>query len=207
MGERLRPGSGPIADLCDGSYRRRMSKPIEDVRREFAVAVASTAGVSDRRLIDAFAAVPRERFLFAGPWRLPRLDVDDFDETPNNDPRHVYADRLVSLDPSKGLNNGVPSFWAGLFGHLRPQPGERAIHAGAGTGYYTAIMAHLVGPTGAVLAIEYEPRLAAHARQALADHRNIKVLQGDALALARGAADIIVASAGLDSPIVGASAE
>jgi protein-L-isoaspartate(D-aspartate) O-methyltransferase len=176
-----------------------MSKPIEDLRREFAVAVASTAGVSDPAVMEAFAAVRRERFLFPGPWKLPRPDVGDSEETPDDDPRHVYADRLVSLDASKNLNNGVPSFWAALFGHLKPQPGERAIHAGAGTGYYTAILAHLVGPTGAVLAIEYEPRLAAHARQALADHRNIEVLQGDAVALARGSADAIVASAGFDA--------
>jgi protein-L-isoaspartate(D-aspartate) O-methyltransferase len=180
-------------------YARGMDKPIEDVRREYAMAVASAAGVSRGEIIEALAEVPRERFLFAGPWARPRPDANEVENTPDADPRHVYVDRLISLDAAKNLNNGVPSFWAGLFEHLKPQPGERAIHAGAGTGYYSAILAHLVGPTGRVLAIEYEPHLAAHAQGAFAEQPNVEVLQGDALALASGAADVIVASAGLDA--------
>ena len=176
-----------------------MSKPIEVVRRDYAEAVAAAAGVTYAPVVEAFAAVPRERFLFPGPWTLPQPGVDRLEETPDDDPRHVYVDRLVSLDAAKNLNNGVPSFWAGLFDALKPRPGERAIHAGAGTGYYSAILAHLVGRDGAVTAIEYEPRLAAHAKRAFADQPNVEVLQGDALALAAGAADVIVASAGLDA--------
>jgi protein-L-isoaspartate(D-aspartate) O-methyltransferase len=176
-----------------------MGEPIERVRRAYAEAVAAAANVTYPPVVEAFADVPRERFLFAGPWRLPRPGVEAVEETPDDDPRHIYVDRLVSLDAAKNLNNGMPSFWAALFEALRPRAGERAIHAGAGTGYYSAILAHMVGPSGSVLAIEYEPRLAAHAAQAFADQPNVEVLQGDALALAHGAADVIVASAGLDA--------
>lgn len=176
-----------------------MSEPIELVRRAYAEAVASAAGVTYAPVIEAFATVPRERFLFPGPWTLPQPGVDRPEATPDDDPRRIYVDRLVTLDAAKNLNNGMPSFWAGLFEALKPRPGERAIHAGAGTGYYSAILAHLVGPGGAVTAIEYEPRLAAHAEAAFADQPNVEVLEGDALALAAGAADVIVASAGLDA--------
>ncbi len=176
-----------------------MSTSLDRIRRDYAEAVAAAAGVSGGPIVDAFAAVPRERFLFPGPWSLPRPGVDQMEATPDDDPRHIYVDRLVSLDASKNLNNGVPSFWAGVFEHLSPQRGERAVHAGAGTGYYSAILAHLVGPSGSILAIEYEPELAAHAREAFSGQPNVEVMQGDALTLVHGVADVIVASAGLDN--------
>lgn len=168
------------------------------VRRAYADKVGATANVTYQPIVEAFAVVPREQFLFAGPWQLPLPGTGKVDTTPDDDPRHIYIDRLVTLDASKGLNNGVPSFWAGLFEQLKPRPGERAIHAGAGTGYYSAILAHMVGSSGAVLAVEYEPHLAAHAAQAFAGQLNVEVIQGDALDRAYGDADVIVASAGLD---------
>lgn len=175
-----------------------MDSALEAVRRSYAERVGATAGVSHRPIVEAFAAVPRERHLFAGPWTLPAPGPGEPETTPDDDPRHIYVDRLVSLDAAKMLNNGVPSFWAGLFEHLKPRPGERAIHAGAGGGYYSAILAHMVGPSGSVLAIEYEPHLAAHAAGAFEGRAEVEVLQGDALTLAHGPADVIVASAGLD---------
>ena len=41
-----------------------------------------------------------------------------------------------------------------------PKPGDHVVHIGIGTGYYTAILAELVGPTGRVTAIEYDASLA-----------------------------------------------
>jgi protein-L-isoaspartate(D-aspartate) O-methyltransferase len=176
-----------------------MASSLVQTRESFARAVAAAANVTYAPIIEAFASVPRERYLFPGPWGLPDPNDGKVIVTPDADPRHIYVARLVSLDPSKNLNNGVPSFWAALFEHLRPRPGERAIHAGAGTGYYSAILAKLVGRSGSVLAIEWEPRLAAHAAQAFSDRANVEVLQGDALSLAHGCTDVIVASAGLDA--------
>ena len=68
---------------------------------------------------------------------------------------------------------------------------------GAGTGYYSALIAEMVAP-GAVTAIEFEPDLAAKARANLAPWPNVEVLAGDGMALAEGAADLIVASCGVD---------
>jgi hypothetical protein len=44
-----------------------------------------------------------------------------------------------------------------------PQPGEHVVHVGAGVGYYTAILAELVGVAGRVKAIEFDAELAARA--------------------------------------------
>jgi protein-L-isoaspartate(D-aspartate) O-methyltransferase len=73
------------------------------------------------------------------------------------------------------------------------------VHVGAGGGYYTAILAELVGAQGWVSGIEYEPDLAAAAAGALADRPNVEILAGDAHTLVDGPADIIVASCGFDT--------
>jgi protein-L-isoaspartate(D-aspartate) O-methyltransferase len=71
------------------------------------------------------------------------------------------------------------------------QEGEHVVHVGAGTGYYTAIMAHLAGTTGRVTAIEYEARLAAWARDNLSSIGNVTVVEGDGAAVDFEPADVI----------------
>jgi protein-L-isoaspartate(D-aspartate) O-methyltransferase len=175
-----------------------VSEPLKTVRRRYAEHVCALAESDWAELVRAFATVPRERFLGPGPWTIigPALQRH---VTPDVDPRHVYRNVLVALDDAKQLNNGQPQFWAALFDRLRPQPGERCVHVGAGGGYYTAILAELVAWNGWVTAIEYEPDLAAAAAQALADRPNVEVMAGDAHVLVDGPADIIVASCGFDT--------
>jgi protein-L-isoaspartate(D-aspartate) O-methyltransferase len=50
------------------------------------------------------------------------------------------------------------SYHARLLVAAAIQEGEHVVHVGAGTGYYTAIMAHLAGTTGRVTgwALAYE---------------------------------------------------
>lgn len=52
---------------------------------------------------------------------------------------------------------------------LDPQPGQRVLEVGSGTGYLLALLAELVGPTGRVDGIEIERALVAHARTRLAE--------------------------------------
>ena len=75
---------------------------------------------------------------------------------------------------SRGINNGQPSLWAYLFDHLDLLPGEQVLHLGCGTGYYTAIIAELVGSAGRVTAVEIDATLARKARAALADGPQVK---------------------------------
>ena len=174
-----------------------MNDPLADLRRHYADEVYSLSGATHEPIRAAYAAVPRERFCGPGPWTIWN-GVTPSSVTPDADPSHLYANVLVSLDAAKSLNNGEPRFWAWLFERLKPRPGERVIHVGAGAGYYTAILAEMVGPVGTVTGIEYEPDLAARAQASLADRHNVRVLAGDALKLASGRADIIVASCGFD---------
>jgi protein-L-isoaspartate(D-aspartate) O-methyltransferase len=53
------------------------------------------------------------------------------------------------------------------------------VHIGAGTGYYSAILAELVGTPGRITAIEHDAALAALATRNLAARRNVEVLQAD----------------------------
>ena len=92
------------------------------------------------RVDAAFAAVPRAGFLPAGQRQFAGLDRPlpiGHDQT-NSQPRTV-RDMLLALDA---------------------QPGHRVLDVGAGSGWTTALLAHLVGPGGRVLGVERIPSLA-----------------------------------------------
>lgn len=167
-----------------------------ELRRAYARRVLAAAGVMDEALEEAFATVPREDFLGPGPWRVVRPGRG-YVMTPGTDPVYVNDDVLVAIVPGRGLNNGMPSFHALLIGEgLRPEPGWSIAHVGAGTGYYTAILAEMVGPTGRVRAIEIDEDLAARARRSLAQWPQVEVVTGDGTVMAGGPHDGIYVSAG-----------
>lgn len=152
---------------------------LDPVRRRYAETMtAALPGVSPD-LVAAFATVRREDFLAPPPWTLLRSGAP---ARIAHDPAALYADVLVPLDPARGLNNGSPALHARMLHLLAPQPGEHALHVGAGGGYYSAILAELVGASGAVLAVEFEARLAAEAARRLAPWPWVTVAQGDGAA-------------------------
>ncbi|HEY1261441.1 MAG TPA: methyltransferase domain-containing protein [Stellaceae bacterium] len=186
-----------------------MTDLINEARRWYAEELRFTAHVKSQPVIDAFAGVPRERFVGPGPWRIrsPAWRVENAAQaagywtTEDADPRHVYHDVLIALDEVRGINNGQPSLWARLFDWLAIAPGERVLHLGCGTGYYTAIAAELAGCAGRVTAIEIDPQLAAPAREALAPWPQASVVNADASTAALDPADVIIASAGATHPL------
>jgi protein-L-isoaspartate(D-aspartate) O-methyltransferase len=143
---------------------------IEQARRWFAEELRHTAHVRSPPVVEAFATVPREHFAGPGPWRLlSPIRGPDYRTTGDADPRRLCHDVLVAIDETRGLNNGQPSLWAARFDQLGFAPGgDRVIHVGAGLGYYSAILAEIVGPSGEVPAIEIDPGLAERARANLA---------------------------------------
>lgn len=151
-------------------------------------------------VIDAFAAVPRERFVGPGPWRIIPYPYQEPFVTPDSDPRWLYHDVLVSIDPGRNLNNGMPSFWARNFEHLDIARGERVLQIGAGTGYYSAVLAEIVGPAGRVTAVEIDPGLAAQARTNLAPWPQVELVSGDGRTLDAGAFDVVLVFAGCTHP-------
>ena len=80
------------------------------------------------------------------------------------------------------------------------QPGEHVVHVGAGVGYYTAILAELVGTTGRVTAIEYDAELAARAMANLAQAPRVRVVRGDGTRVLFEPADVIYVNAGATRP-------
>jgi protein-L-isoaspartate(D-aspartate) O-methyltransferase len=155
---------------------------LDDRRRLFAEEVAAVSHVDAPALIDAFARVPREHFLAAGPWQIPRTPDATYRTTDDGDPRHLYHDVVVAIDTARALHNGQPSSLARWLASAEFRPGERVLHIGAGTGYYTAIIAEVVGARGQVVACEADPALAAQARAHLAGWPQVRVEAHDASA-------------------------
>jgi protein-L-isoaspartate(D-aspartate) O-methyltransferase len=161
-----------------------MTTALHQRRHAYARAMAGQLATPDPALEAAFAAVPREAFMPAGNWVLVRVPGGR-ETLPDNDPMHLYPlqptpEVLVELDAEKGINNGSPSLHARMLHALAVRPGNHVLHIGAGTGYYTALLAELTGPQGRVTAVEYQPHLAAMARDNLAPWPQAHVTQGDA---------------------------
>jgi protein-L-isoaspartate(D-aspartate) O-methyltransferase len=172
---------------------------LEIIRRAYAKHVTAAAGVVDRRIEAAFAAVKREDFLGRGPWRVMRWG-HGYVATPTRNPVYLYDDVVVAVVPERNLNNGQPSFLAALIAGAAPRPGEHAVHIGAGVGYYTAILARLVGRAGRVTAIELDPALAERAAANLAGQQNVRIFQGDGARVDFDSADVILVNAGATRP-------
>jgi protein-L-isoaspartate O-methyltransferase len=72
-----------------------------------------------------------------------------------------------------------------LYYVLRPQPGERVLEIGPGTGYYTLDMAEWVGPEGRIEIFDLQQEFLAHTMRRAAERglENVVPTQGDATAL------------------------
>jgi protein-L-isoaspartate(D-aspartate) O-methyltransferase len=175
------------------------------VRRAYAKRIMFAADLVDRRVEAAFAAVPREDFLGRGPWQIVRwrgpARPGGYATTPSRDPVYLYDDVVVAILSERNLNNGHPSLHARLVAGAAPKAGEHIVHIGTGTGYYTAILAHLVGRRGKVTAIEYDPELAARCARNLTDRPNVTVINGDGTRVDFAPADVIYVNAGATHPL------
>jgi protein-L-isoaspartate(D-aspartate) O-methyltransferase len=93
-----------------------------------------------------------------------------------------------------------PSIVALQLGQMEVQPGHHVLEIGAGTGYNAALLAHLTGPNGHVMAIDVDVDIVDQARKRLAAAAvsNVEVVLGDgALGYPAGAPfDRIVATVG-----------
>lgn len=158
-------------------------------------------GDFDPRVEAAFAEVPRESFLTPPPWRV--FGAGAMADGVTDDPAALYADVLVVLDRDRGINNGQPSLHAAWLSAVSPQPGERIVQVGVGAGYYTALMAELVGEGSRVEAYEIEERLAALATRNLAAYRQVSVHAASGVGRELPPADVVYVSAGAASPDAG----
>jgi protein-L-isoaspartate(D-aspartate) O-methyltransferase len=156
---------------------------LDDYRQFYADEVRLAAGLDAGALAAAFARVPRERFMGTPPWRVLSADraslafigVGGKGYLSTDNPKDLYHNVLVALDPERHLNNGQPSALACWMDALELKAGDRVYHLGCGVGYYTAIMAEVVGADGTVAASEVHEGLATRAIENLAVYPNVSV--------------------------------
>jgi protein-L-isoaspartate(D-aspartate) O-methyltransferase len=120
------------------------------------VAAARAAGVTERRLLDAIAAVPRAAFV---PSQLAERAYDDI-------PLPIPHDQVTTQ----------PSLVARMVAALELAPADRVLEIGTGFGWQTALLARLAER---VWSIERWEDIAATARAHLEGYDNVTVVVGD----------------------------
>jgi protein-L-isoaspartate(D-aspartate) O-methyltransferase len=202
-------GDGGVKSLLQSEPIKgvNMAMTIEECRQFYARGVRFAANLGTPGLVEAFARVAREKFLGPGPWqlgsaaaRVMAAGMMQLSYVTVNDPRDVYHDVVVSLDRAKDINNGQPSALARWMDALELKPGERVYHLGCGVGYYTGIMAEVVGAAGSVVGLELQPELAARARENLAGYANVTVQAGDGAEFDPGECDAMLVNCGVTHP-------
>ena len=181
---------------------------IQDCREFYAREVKFAASLTTAGLVEAFARVSREKFLGPGPWQIGSAEgramsaagLGQLSYITVEDPRDVYHNVVVSLDRAKDINNGQPGSLARWIDALALRAGERLYHLGCGVGYYTAIMAEVVGPAGSVIGLELQPDLATWAKENLAAYTNVTVEAGDGAEFDPGECDAILVNCGVTHP-------
>ena len=170
-----------------------------DARRFLAEEIRVSANIRSDRIVAALAAVPRERFLPKGPWQIRGIGDAGAGSgrlTDDADPRHVYHDVSIAIDPDRNLYNGQPSLIARWLDAVRLDEGQRVVHVGCGTGYFTAIIGRAVGPAGRVDAMDVDADLAVRARMSLSDQPWISVRHANGTRDLLKRSDVVIVHAG-----------
>jgi protein-L-isoaspartate(D-aspartate) O-methyltransferase len=118
-------------------------------------------GITDSRVLDAMATVPRHLFV------------------PPEARAQAYGDRALPI--SEGQTISQPYIVALMAQALSLRPGDRVLEVGAGSGYAAAVLSRLAGE---VYTIERWPALAEAAERSLHDlgYTNVHVFHGDGTA-------------------------
>src|SRR5581483_9827958 len=168
-------------------------------RSFYAKLICTAAKLDDPRIEEAFRSVEREPFAGPGPWSTG-LGGHPYVQTPDDDPAFLYQNLLLALDRERGINIGMPSLHAHFLGNCNIRPGETVLQVGAGSGYYTAILAHLVGLNGKVYAYEIDKALAARARENLRGYHQVEVRLQSGVSPDLPRVDLIYVCAGAAQP-------
>ena len=83
--------------------------------------------------------------------------MDRADFLPPGQVRHAKLDQPLPI--GHGQTNSQPTTVRHLLQWLDPCPDQRVLDVGAGSGWTTALLGHLVGPGGSVAGVEAVPEL------------------------------------------------
>jgi protein-L-isoaspartate(D-aspartate) O-methyltransferase len=93
-----------------------------------------------------------------------------------------------------------PSFLGYLIDALELKAGQRVAHIGCGTGYYSAILAEVVGRKGRVTSVEIDQKLAARAKRNLSPWPQVSVVAADGSRHRLDSVDALLINAGATHP-------
>jgi protein-L-isoaspartate(D-aspartate) O-methyltransferase len=131
---------------------------------------------------------------------MSSIGIGQYGYVATSEPRDLYHNLLVAIDPARKLNNGHPGTLACYINALDLAPGNHVFHLGCGVGYYTAIIAEAAGPSGRVIACEVDPDLAERARQNLAGYQQVRIEARDGAGVDPDACDAMLINAGVTHP-------
>lgn len=138
----------------------------EEARRRLVQQLRTQGALHDAQVERALNAVPRHLFLPDAPLAASYADIAV--------PTHWEHGVAVS-------SASQPAIVALMLEQLRLAPGLRVLEIGAGTGYNAALLAELVGPSGAVTSMDIDPEIVDEARAhlAAAGYGRVQVVAGD----------------------------
>lgn len=166
--ERYYAWHGYLGRRPQARQQRRHDEALAQIMRQGRAqqreAIAQAAGLpAEHPVLEAIEQVPRERF----------VPVESILE--------AGRDVAVALDDSGLATVSAMHAYAVAYDRLEVGAGDEVLDLGAGTGYGTALLRHLVGESGRVVSIELDPALVERARDELAGFENVRCELGDAL--------------------------
>lgn len=132
--------------------------PYADRRREMVENQLRARDITDQRVLEVMARVPRHRFV------------------PEDQQRRAYNDHPLPIGHGQTISQ--PYIVALMTQLAAPKPGDRALDVGTGSGYQAAVLAELCKE---VFSIEIVEPLAEQAKKRLAElgYKNVQVRAGD----------------------------
>ena len=145
-----------VADRPQALAQSQSTRVIEAARNRMVDEEIVAAGVTNPRVVEAMRTVPRH------------------EHVPHSHRRYAYYDMALPIGNSQTIS--PPFVVAYMTEALDPQPGDKVLEIGTGSGYQAAVLSHVVKE---VYTIEIVEPLGKRAAKVLAQYPNVKSKVGD----------------------------